>query len=156
MLLQSGIWCRFMLLLGEIRTTPMTLLLNPTARWATRALAGIASVLTNATHAYAQVFQGDGLNGGVEHGRGLQGIAQDTNVRQTVLDTMIAVLNFLTLVAVVVVIIAGITLIVSVGNEEGMTKAKKTIQYTLIGLAIVLFARLIVGFITVYIADKVA
>lgn len=70
-------------------------------------------------------------------------------------EIVTAVLNFLALIAVIVVIIAGIRLIVSQGEDEAKDKAKKTILYALLGLIIVLFARVIVGLITVYLASRV-
>ena len=84
----------------------------------------------------------------------LPGTADEVgNVRGAVTTIMIYVLNFLALVAVVVVVIAGIRLIVSQGEEEAKEKAKKTIIYALIGLVVVLFARVIVGLVTVELPD---
>ena len=77
------------------------------------------------------------------------------SVRAIVIKILVAVLNFLALVAVVVVVIAGIRLIVSQGEDEAKDKAKKTIIYALIGLVIVLFARVIVSLITNYLASQV-
>jgi len=77
------------------------------------------------------------------------------DIRGIINDIIIAVLNFLALIAVVVVIIAGIRLIVSQGNDEEKDKAKKAIFYALAGLVIVLFARVIVGLITNYLAGEV-
>ena len=76
-------------------------------------------------------------------------------LRDIIEEIIIAVLNFLALIAVVVVIIAGIRLIVSQGNDEEKDKAKKAIFYALAGLVIVLFARVIVGLVTVYLAGEV-
>ncbi len=58
------------------------------------------------------------------------------------------ILNYLALIATITVIIAGFYLVLSLGNEEGKEKAKKIVMYTLIGLVVILFARIIVGFIT--------
>lgn len=77
------------------------------------------------------------------------------DIRGIINDIIIAVLNFLALIAVVVVIIAGIRLIVSQGNDEEKDKAKKAIFYALAGLVIVLFARVIVGLVTNYLAGEV-
>ncbi len=104
----------------------------------------------------AQVFQGKGLAGGIQYALGLQGISQNANAREVILSVLIAILNFLALAAVTVIIISGILLIISLGNEEALGKMKKTIQYTLLGLFVVLIARVIVGFITVYLASQVA
>ncbi len=79
-----------------------------------------------------------------------------SGLRDTIESIIVAVLNFLALIAVVVVIIAGIRLIVSQGNDEEKDKAKKAIFYALAGLVIVLFARVIVGLVTNYLAGEVA
>ncbi len=83
------------------------------------------------------------------------GDAGSDGIRDIITDIINAVLNFLALIAVVVVIIAGIRLIVSQGNDEEKDKAKKAIFYALAGLVIVLFARVIVGLITVYLSEEV-
>lgn len=51
------------------------------------------------------------------------------------------------LVAVISIIIAGIQYITSLGNSDSTTKARKRIQNSLIGLAIVLIAAPVVSFI---------
>lgn len=51
------------------------------------------------------------------------------------------------LVAVISIIIAGIQYITSLGNSDATTKARKRIQNSLIGLAIVLIAAPLVSFI---------
>lgn len=85
----------------------------------------------------------------------LEGTASgDTDIRETVINVLQYVLTFLALIAVVVIVIAGIRMIVSQGSEEERDKAKKTILYAVIGLLIVLFARVIVGFFTTTLADE--
>lgn len=86
---------------------------------------------------------------------GLADGADEGTIRDIITNIIVAVLNFLALIAVAVVIIAGIRLIISQGEEEPKEKAKKTIVYALIGLVIVLFARVIVGLVTVYLAEQV-
>jgi hypothetical protein len=87
---------------------------------------------------------------------GLPDAADEDSIRQIIIDLLTSVLNFLALIAVVVVVIAGIRLIVSQGEDDAKDKAKKTIFYALIGLAVVLFARVIVGLVTVYLAEQVS
>ncbi len=94
-------------------------------------------------------FAGPTPNIGTPEGQNAEGI------RGIIVSIIKAVLNFLALIAVVVIIIAGIRLIVSQGEEEQKEKAKKAIFYALIGLIIVLFARVIVGLITEYLATQV-
>ena len=78
----------------------------------------------------------------------LPGTPTGVDVRSTVAQLLVFVLNFLALIAVVVIVIAGIRLIVSQGDENQKETAKKTILYAVLGLIIVLFARVIVGIVT--------
>ena len=87
---------------------------------------------------------------------GLPAGASAGDIRQVISNVLTTVLNFLALIAVVVVVIAGIRLILSQGEEEAKEKAKKTIFYALIGLVVVLFSRVIVGLVTVYLFQTVS
>lgn len=51
------------------------------------------------------------------------------------------------LVGGIMIIVSGIQYMTSAGNEEKATKAKKTMLYTVIGVAIVIAVDFIVGFI---------
>ena len=51
------------------------------------------------------------------------------------------------LIAVIFIVIAGIRLVVSQGEEQEKDKAKKTILYVIIGLVVILIAQAIVSFI---------
>lgn len=75
--------------------------------------------------------------------------------RDIILEALKLVLDFLALAAVIFIIIAGIRLIVSGGSDEQKDKAKKTILYVIIGLLIVLFARVIVGFFTEVLPSRI-
>ena len=86
---------------------------------------------------------------------GLPDAADPNSFRGIIESILVTVLNFLALVAVVVIVIAGIRLILSQGEEEAKDKAKKTIFYALIGLVVVLFARVIVSLVTVYLYQTV-
>ena len=68
-------------------------------------------------------------------------------IRTGILNILDIILSFMALIAVIVVVIAGIRLVVSQGEEQEKDKAKKTIFYAIIGLIIILFAQAIVGFI---------
>ncbi len=74
--------------------------------------------------------------------------ADEGSIRDVILSVLNFVLNFLALVAVVVIVIAGIRLIVSQGEEEPREKAKKTIIYVVAGLIVILLAKVIVNFAT--------
>ncbi len=82
------------------------------------------------------------------------GVSDETSVRDFIIGIITIVLNFLALIAVIVIIIAGIRLIVSQGNDEQKDKAKKTILYAIIGLVVVLFARVIVSLVTGWLATE--
>lgn len=72
--------------------------------------------------------------------------AGEGDIRELIISILNFVLNFLALVAVIVIIIAGIRLIVSQGEEEAREKAKKTIIYVVAGLIVILLAKVIVNF----------
>lgn len=74
--------------------------------------------------------------------------AGSAGIRLAVLNALKFVLNFLALLAVIFIVVAGIRLIVSQGEDEQKDKAKKTILYVIVGLLVVLFARVIVGLFT--------
>lgn len=65
-----------------------------------------------------------------------------------ILKSIIDVLSWIVgVVAVIMVIIGGLRYIISGGDSNGVTGAKNTIMYALIGLTIVLFAQVIVAFV---------
>ena len=66
--------------------------------------------------------------------------------KQIIINVLQWVLSFLALIAVIYIVIAGIRLIVSQGEEEQRKKAKDTILYVVIGLIVVLLAKVIVNF----------
>ena len=70
-----------------------------------------------------------------------------TDPRTAILRILKSVLNFLALIAVVVIVIAGIRLVISSGDEGAVDKAKKTILYAIVGLIIILLASAIVEFV---------
>jgi hypothetical protein len=110
--------------------------------------------LLSPTFATAQVFNGGGVGQGIEEAAGVTGIS-DADPRDAVITAVTAILDFMALIAVVTVIIAGIYMIVSLGNDEQKDKAKKIIFYTLIGLAVILFSRVIVSLVTEWLASEV-
>ena len=73
-------------------------------------------------------------------------------------DSVVAVINvvlsFLALIAVVFVIVGGFRIMMAGGNEENVTKGRKTIIYAIIGLAVIFFSRVIVGFFTGEVAGE--
>ncbi|MFH0770665.1 MAG: hypothetical protein V1926_04795 [Candidatus Peregrinibacteria bacterium] len=105
-----------------------------------RTLATTSSVVTGclfATGAFANSIFGDPMN-----------IGNHTDVRLTVTSIMTTILSYMALVAVVVIVIAGIRLVISSGDEGAVDKAKKTILYAAIGLILILLASAIVNLIS--------
>jgi succinate dehydrogenase/fumarate reductase cytochrome b subunit len=78
---------------------------------------------------------------------GLSGGSTSSEIKDTIVKLLTNVLDFITLVGVVFVVVAGIRLIISGGDEGEKDKAKKTIIYVIIGIIVVLFARVIVSFV---------
>lgn len=103
----------------------------------------------------APIYNGGGPLEGVDATDGLAGIPT-AEPRETITSILEAILSYMALLSVAAIIIAGIYLIVGLGSDESKDKAKKIVQYTLIGLAIILFARIIVSLITVFLADQIS
>lgn len=74
--------------------------------------------------------------------------------RNSIVTVINFILTFLALVAVIFVIIGGVRILAAGGNEEQVTKGRKTIIFAIIGLVIVFFARVIVGFFTAELAGN--
>ncbi|MDO8468690.1 MAG: TrbC/VirB2 family protein [Candidatus Peribacter sp.] len=70
-----------------------------------------------------------------------------TDLKQAIQQVIQKVLDFMTLIAVVMIVVAGIRYIISQGEESEKDKAKKMIIYVIIGLVIILIARAIVTFV---------
>ncbi len=68
-------------------------------------------------------------------------------VTTVVVKLLLTVLNIVTTIALLMLVVAGLYLIFSLGDEGQKDKAKKIIQYTIVGLIIILFARVIIIFV---------
>ncbi len=80
----------------------------------------------------------------------IQGLQEGTTVddiMSIIIEVVGVVLNFILLIAVIFVIVAGIRLIISGGDEAQKDKAKQTIIYVVIGIIVILFARVIVSLV---------
>ncbi|MFA6039170.1 MAG: hypothetical protein WCV62_00380 [Candidatus Peribacteraceae bacterium] len=111
-------------------------ILTATSQWLAQGLRALVPLSDAAT------FEGGGLWGGVEQASGI-GVPA-ANLTDIVITIIITVLNLIALVAVAVVIYAGILLIISLGDDAKKDQAKKTIIYMAIGLAIIILSRIIV------------
>ena len=67
------------------------------------------------------------------------------DIRQVITSVLNTVLNFVGLIAVIAIVVAGISLIVGFGSDESKERAKKIILYTFVGLIIIILAKLIVN-----------
>jgi hypothetical protein len=105
----------------------------------------LSVLLSLPLRAHAQVFNGPGLQDGINSAGQIDGPI-NASLRVVVLTFLHKVLGFVGLAAVIVIIIAGIYLIISMGEDEQRDKAKKIIQYAIIGMLIIFFARALVGF----------
>ncbi|MDO8649352.1 MAG: hypothetical protein Q7R81_06245 [Candidatus Peregrinibacteria bacterium] len=105
--------------------------------------------------ATASVFRGDGLEAGKNFARSIPGISKTDDPRMAAQNVLIAIMDYLALAGVIAIIVAGFYLILGMGSDTSRDKAKTIIIYVIVGLLIVLFARVIVTFVTQYIASQV-
>lgn len=77
----------------------------------------------------------------------IDGLATNTDIKSAIVSIITKILDFILIIAVLYVIIAGIRLIISGGDEGEKDKAKTTIIYVIAGIIIILFARVIVTFV---------
>lgn len=68
----------------------------------------------------------------------------ETSIRALALRIVNYFLGFLGLVAVIMIIYGGVTYVISAGNDDAVGNAKKIIQYSLIGIIIILLSFVIV------------
>ena len=96
---------------------------------------------------FAAVFDGGGAQAGIGQAAGIEGLAKG-DPRSVIERALLVVINFVALMAVIALVVAGIFLILGMGGDTAKEKAKKIIIYTIVGLLVLLFVRVIVGFIT--------
>ncbi len=78
---------------------------------------------------------------------GLESQAGDSaSVTAIIIKIITYILDLILIIGIVYVIIAGLRLIVSGGDEGEKDKAKQTIIYVIVGIIVVIFARVIVNF----------
>lgn len=92
----------------------------------------------------AQVYNGPGLQEGA-NSAAVTGI-QNQSLRVVVAGIVNRILTYVALAAVVVIVIAGIYLILSFGNDSAKETAKKIVIYTAIGLVLILVSKALVAF----------
>ena len=72
---------------------------------------------------------------------------ESSDLKETVINIIQWVLGILALVAIVLIILGGVTWMTAAGNDEKVDKAKKIISAAVIGLIVVLLAWAIVIFV---------
>ncbi len=77
----------------------------------------------------------------------LGAVNSNQNLGQIVMGLLQNLLMLLGIVAVLIIIFAGVQLIMSQGNEEALKKAKKTLMMAAAGFALIVLSWAIVGFI---------
>src|SRR3989338_2802859 len=95
----------------------------------------------------AAVFDGGGAQTGIGQAAGISGLAKG-EPRSVIERALRVVINFVALMAVIAIVVAGLFLILGMGDETSKDRAQKIVLYTIIGLLVLLFVRVIVGFIT--------
>ncbi len=116
-------------------------------------IAAVVASVTTMGPISASVFGGAGhsLRSGFQFASAKlsgSGIIVGASLREVVLSVMLIVLDFVLLFATASVIVAGLYLIFSNGDEGQKDKAKKIILYTLFGIIIIIFSRVMVVFVS--------
>ena len=77
----------------------------------------------------------------------ITGLSTETNLKGGITRFINSILDFILIIAVVYVIVAGLRLIISGGDEGEKDKAKTTIIFVAAGIIVILLARVIVLFV---------
>lgn len=96
------------------------------------------------TAVQAAVYDGEGLVAGLKEVTGLTGIVTAPSITELILKVIAFVLDIILLIAVLAVIVAGVYLIVSNGDDAQKDKAKNIIFYVIAGIILILFSRVLV------------
>lgn len=105
----------------------------------------VATILVQ--HVDAAIYGGGGIDAGLNAAAGLGGIESSTDIKALIIKLVEFALDVVLVLAVAAVIVAGIYLIVSGGDEGQKDKAKNIIIYALVGIILILFSRVIVLFV---------
>ncbi|MCY4011041.1 MAG: pilin [Candidatus Saccharibacteria bacterium] len=118
------------------------------------------SIITHVTESACEAADGtwtepasttNSIQGGVQEGIVTAGGDNNVNAEESLKETVndiISILGWIVgIVSVLMLIYAGLRYIVSGGSEKGVTAAKKTIIYAVIGLVVVLLSQTLVRYI---------
>lgn len=106
----------------------------------------ILSVATNvvAFNVSDPIYDGDGLGSAIDSSNPT---TTNESLFTLILRFIDAILSFVGLIALIAIIIAGIYLIVGGVSEDNRKKARDIILYTIIGLIIIIFAKVLITFV---------
>jgi len=104
----------------------------------TTAMTTIASSATNEACLGIGLANGSGGSSCGDNG------GQLTNVLQTIINVFSAIVG---IVAVIMIMVAGLQFITSNGNPQNVSKARMSLIYALIGIVVVVLAQVIVHFV---------
>ena len=90
----------------------------------------------------AAVYSGEGIESGMQSIEGIE----TGDPREVIGNIVNKILGYVALIAVVMIIIAGLYLILGMGNDTAKETAKKIVIYTIVGLILILLAKAIVMF----------
>ena len=100
---------------------------------------GSAALLAFPQLVYAQPLgNADDLDTGARNGGDLRG---------ALVSVVQSVMTYVTLICVIMIIVAGLYLIFSLGNDSAKETAKKIIIYTIVGLLLIILSKAIIYFI---------
>jgi len=91
----------------------------------------------------AAVYSGQGIDQGMGEISGIE----SGDPRDVISSIVTKILGYVALIAVVMIIIAGLYLILGMGSDSAKDTAKKIVLYTIIGLLLILLAEVIVQFV---------
>ncbi|MFA7681859.1 MAG: hypothetical protein WCX61_02400 [Candidatus Peribacteraceae bacterium] len=106
----------------------------------------IAALLRPCQKVLASVYTGDGVQAGVAAAADT-GVSTGTDLKAVIGDIVNEVLTYVSLLAVAVIIIAGLYLIVGVGSDSSKETAKKIVLYVAAGLIVILLSKTFVELI---------
>lgn len=110
-----------------------------------RSLSALTVLLSCAApKAFAQVYSGCGIFCGIDSAGGIDGLSQSKSITELIMIVITFILDIALIIAVLAIIIAGMYLITSNGDEGQKDKAKQIIWYCILGILLILFSRAIV------------
>ena len=114
-------------------------------------MTNLTKFTTSSLFAYGVIFASKANAGGASAGWGAndkQPNGVPTDLEATVMNITNWILGFVFLIAVLMIIFGGVMYLTSAGSQDATDKAKKTIMYALIGLAVVLLAWVLISTLT--------